>query len=440
MHRTALMFVALAYSGSAIAAGQPGESNDEIVTFTNDVRLFQGVEEKIGTNIFKDTAGIWATVDTSADLTFIMEGRSMLEWPEVFVNQWDQTENGGSVSITTKSEAKLKITGEILGVPLGYEVWKETIRWNRDFELRSLLLEGTRQGASVVLHAAGDSFYEIEEEFEIIDQSLSITVGGSVYPELESTLTGLSIDVDEALVTKTSETMMVAPPNENDGYVDFDATWKGEAEGNMKLIIKPWIEISVGRTTVGPFEFPIDVPIFQDTVPVASRPSDVSHDLPAARGSARTIDFGQIVLGDAETKTFTVQNLGNVELTGKSWVEGDDAFVMGQEPVLLARTNGGAPTEQDLEIDFLPIEEGSFTGTLHLETNDPINPEIVIPMAGAGIKSDDPNNGDPNDPNDDLINLPGSGCGCSTTSTSSGSMAAFGLLALLGLARRRRRS
>ena len=45
--------------------------------------------------------------DSSADLTFIMEGLSHLEWPVVLDNSWGQTERGGTITI----ESKAKVDG-----------------------------------------------------------------------------------------------------------------------------------------------------------------------------------------------------------------------------------------------------------------------------------------------------------------------------------------
>jgi MYXO-CTERM domain-containing protein len=312
------------------------------------------------------------------------------------------------------------------------------VDWTQTFELRSLLLEGTRQGKTAVLTAEGKNLVEFEEELEVSADFLYITVGGAVRPILEATVTAEAIEVGDGSVTSTTDILTVPKPATNDGFTEFDATWKGTLAGKMGLRVAPTVTVQVDRFTFGPLTYPLDIDIFSDTVPLESAPSKVTHDLPAGVAGARTLDFGQVVVGDSVTREFSLKNLGNVELKGTARVEGN-GFVMPAEAVLVARTNGGAATTQDFEIDFLPAAVGSFTGTLVFETNDPVNPEIRVPMAGAGVNPpDDDPDGDPNDTDDGdgLISQPGRGCGCDTSSpVGFGFAGLFGLLAVL---RRRR--
>lgn len=438
--RHSFLLVAALLIPTVSTAVEPGESNDEVVIFEGDERLFKGVEEAYGFGLFEEAVGIYAKVDVSSDMNFIMEGLSQLEWPEILENRWDQTERGGQITLRSKGRAWIELTGEILGVKLGYELWGEEIDWLETFELRSILLEGTRQGRSVELKARGEDLFDFEEEFELFDQDLIITTRGQVRPLLTATVNAHAIEVGDGAVTSVQDSAIVEPPDTNDGYSDFDAVWTGDLTGEMGMEFVPTVTVRVGSFTFGPLQYPLDVALFKDTVPLRSDRSAVSHDLPAARPGARTVDFGQVIIGEKSTREFTLSNVGNVELAGRATVEGV-GFVMPAETLLVARTNGGAATNQTFAIDFLPTSEGSFSGTLVLETNDPVEPEIRIPMAGAGANPpEDPGTGDPNDPGDGdgLVSLPGRGCGCNT-STPAGSVAAFGLLGLVGLLARRRR-
>ncbi|MFK7929425.1 MAG: MYXO-CTERM sorting domain-containing protein [Myxococcota bacterium] len=438
MFRPALLIAALAIPTTSLAV-ESGESNSETVVFEGDKRLFSGVEEAYGFGLFDEAVGIYAKVDVSTDMNFVMEGLSDLSWPEILENTWDQTERGGQITLRSKGRIWIELTGEIAGISLGYEIWGEEIDWIETFELRSILLDGTRQGKSVELKARGADVVDIEEEFEVFDKSLIITTRGQIRPLLTATVNAHAIEVGEGAITSTSDRTVIEPPDVNDGFTEFDAVWTGDLAGEMGVEFVPTISVRAGRFSFGPLSYPIDVGVFNDTVQLKSDRSAVNHDLPAARAGSRTVDFGQVTLGEKSTRDFTLSNIGNVELAGTARVEGD-GFVMPNETILVARTNGGADTTQTLSIDFLPTAEGTFSGTLILDTNDPVQPEILIPMAGAGATlPEDPGTGDPNDPNGgDVVNLPTSGCGCNST-TPAGSFAAFGLLGLVGLISRRRR-
>jgi len=442
MFRPALLLATLALPALAHAAEPlPGESNDEVVVFEGDERLFKGIEEAYGLDLWDEGVGIYAKADVATDLSFIMEGMSELAWPEVLENSWDQTERGGQITVKSKGAVYLEITGEIVGVKLGYELWREEVDWVETFELRSLLLDGTRQGSTVELTATGDNIVDFEEEFDVIKDSLSITVNGRLQPVLLATVNGHAIEVDQGSVNSTDGSMLVEPPEVNEGEVDFDATWVGDVQGKMGFRVTPTLTVKVGSFSVGPLQYPLDIDLFTDTVSLESDRSLVVHDLPAVEPGARTLDFGQVTLGESSTREFVVRNLGNVELEGTAYVEGD-GFVMEEEALLVARTNDGAATEQAISIDFLPTTEGTFSGTLVLLTNDPVQPEILIPMAGAGTSpAEDPGSGDPNDPGDGdgLVSQPHSGCGCSST-TPAGGLGGLLALGLVGVIARRRRN
>lgn len=442
MTRTALVLAALAVPSFAHAL-EAGESNDEIVTFSGDERLFKGIEEAWGFDLFDEAVSLKATADTSTDISFIMEGKSSLEWPEALSNSWEHTEQGGQIVLSNRAKLAITIRGEIAGFELGYELWSEEVRWEDTFELRSLLLEGTPQGRTATLASLGDSILEFEEEVTLSeDWGAYATIGGRVVPSLDAIVTANAIEVGDESVTSTDGSLLVEVPDVNEGYVDFEALWTGDVQGTMGITVIPTITLTVDSFVFGPLEYPLPIEVFSDTVGLDSDYEPVSHDLPAIEPGARTLDFGQVTVGDSSTRQFVVRNIGNVELAGEARVEGD-GFVMPVEALLVARDNEGPATEQILEVDFLPEAAGNFTGTLVLETNDPVTPELIIPMAGAGVNpSSDPGDDPDGDPNDDgdgqLVRQPGSGCGCDST-TPAGGFAALGLLGLLGLVARRRR-
>jgi MYXO-CTERM domain-containing protein len=446
MSRFALSLCAIALPLAGLANEPlPGESNDEVVTFELSERLFTGKEFEIGYDLTESGPGVWLRVDVSTDIDVAMEGKSSLVWPSVLDNSWDQTEKGGTLTLSNRGRAWIEITGRVAGIDLAFTLWEESLRWVETFTLRSLLLEGTRQGRTITLTPQGDALFDFEREFEVIENDVFITIGGAIRPFLSAVVTGDAIEVDDGVasgtVTRVREITAVARPRQNEGYADFEARWLGQLAGTMGLRTSPRVTVKVGRTTIGPLTVPLDLDIFSDTKPLRSRWSDVAHDLPVASPGTRTIDFGQVVIGDKTTREFTLNNLGNVELSGVATIEGA-GFVMPRTNLLIARTNNGPSTQQKISIDLLPAALGTFTGTLTLHTNDPVNPILTIPMVGVGVNAgDDGGNGDPNDPGNGggLVSQDGRGCGCSSVSPVSG-LGGLGLLGLIGLAARRRRS
>lgn len=447
MSRFALSLLVITLPMAALAdelGPRPGESNDQVVSFDVNERLFRGRQFEVGYDLTESGPGVWLYVDVTTDLEMAMEGRSMLEWPEVLANSWEQTEKGGSITLRNVGRAWIEIRGRVAGIDLAYTLWEESLRWTETFELRSLLLQGTRQGRTISLSPQGDALFDFETEFEVFSDDVRITLGAAIRPFLGTVITGNEIEVDDgrnmSRVQQTRQETTVAPPDTNDGWTDFSARWHGDMSGVMGLRTTPRIEVKVGRTTIGPLTFPLDLDIFSDTTTLRSSWSDVVHDLPAARPAVASLDFGQVVVGDKGVREFTIRNHGNVELSGLATVEGA-GFILPRTNLLLPRNNNASPTEQTFSLDFLPDDIGNFTGSLVLHTNDPVRPYITVPMVGVGIAPSDNGNGggNPNDPGDgSLVTQQGRGCGCSAVSPATG-LGGLGLLGLLGLVARRRR-
>jgi MYXO-CTERM domain-containing protein len=441
MTRNLFMLAVLAAPLAAVANEPlPGESNDEVVTFEGKATLFKGVDFSWELAPFGDLVKLAFKVDVSSELDYAQEARSSLAWPAVLENSWDQTEKGGVATLTNKGRAWFEITGTVSGVTLGYEIWEASVNWTESFTLNSLLLPGTRQGATRQLNSSGDPIIALTETFDITAGSY-ITIGASIKPFLVANLTGDAIEAGTTgRVEKTSDVTNINKPSSNQGFVDFNARWIGDFDGVIGFRTTPSLTVKIDSFFVGPIEVPIDLDIFDDAVAVNSAYTQVSHDLPAAQRGVNALDFGQIVMGDKSTKSFTLRNLGNVELVGVATVEGD-GFALPPTNLLLARTNNGGPTSQTFDIDLLPTQAGNYAGTLIIHTNDPVNPILTVPMAGVSYDPANPN--DPNNPDNpggsDLITQEGRGCGCSSVNPASG-LGGLAALGMLGLVLRRRRA
>lgn len=444
MIRTAflLSLISLPLAASANEGPLPGESNDEVVEFYIESTLFDGPqflrEIGFGSSSSDWSAGVRFVVDVETFLSFPMQARSSMEWPDILENSWGETETGGRVSLRNSGRVAIDLYGTIFGTPISYAVWERSLNWVEFIDISGLLLEGTRQGPSVTLRSTGDSLFTISESFTISD--ITITITGTIKPILDAVLTGRSINIDGQHITSTAETALVAAPRTNNGSAEFQSRWHGDFSGDMGLRLG--LEGSArsgGGTTVSTPELGYDLMIFSDEAKsVQSEWASVSHDLPAIRTSELSLDLGRVILGDSSSVELTVENHGNVELYGDVWAEGD-GYVFADYSLLLARNNHGAPTRDTFSVGFQPTELGEFTGTLFIHTNDPVQPYIEISLMGVGVDPADPG-GDPNDPGNGsgLVTQEGRGCGCSSVSPA-GSLGALALLGLGGLLARRRR-
>ncbi len=443
MTRLSVILATLMATNAALAV-EPGRSNDETVIFKTDERLFKGVDESLGFD-YEDTwlgqdikIGGSVNADTSCDLELVMEGTSTLSWPDILANKWKDNGDGDGGLITLKNKAAtwLEVSGEAFGIAVGYELWREEVDWRGEYRITSLLLEGTPGGKTATLAAKGDSLIEFEEDWSpnpTGDYPIEFTLRGSVAPKLNAVVTGKNIEIEDEVVTSTSAVAILDAPTKNNGEVMLEAKWNGQVDADVGLEFVPELEVSWRGFNVK-IPYPVYVDIFDDVVDFDTDWTEVVHDLPAAVPSVSTLDFGQVQYGEKGSTEFSIENIGNVDLTGKIRVEGDAAFVIADSVVLVPRDNDGPAKSQTFKVDFLPTEEASYAGEIILETSDPVNPEIRIPLAGVGVK-------EVVDPDGEGGNVTGlaRGCSCSTSAPAGAGFAGLLALGLIGLVGRRRR-
>jgi hypothetical protein len=146
-------------------------------------------------------------------------------------------------------------------------------------------------------------------------------------------------------------------------------------------------------------------------VPVVYTPSDVGADngsldivsddqaqpvvtvsLSGAAVAARDInvtpaslDYGQVSFGQTASLTATIQNLGGVDLTvGALTLTGSGDFALGLSaptPPFTVPAGGSV----DVPVDYTPSGLGLDNGTLEIDSDDPDEPVVSVPLSGEGV-------------------------------------------------------
>lgn len=426
MIRTLFICSILGASTAAVAGDSDafeGKSNDEDILFTGNGQLFNGLEYDSGVYSIIDDAGLRFFVDADADFSFEMEGRSSLEWPDALSHSWDQTDNGGTVLINTTTDIVAQVAGEIYGIAFTYNIWSESISWEGTEDFSSILMPKARQ-PSANIKVPGSDFYSIEKSVEVAE-GLNITLGGKIYPQLDATLQGVSIESDDAIVHELKEKALLGVPKANPGYTSVDSVWKGLLSGNISLRIVPWITVYYQKWGMefGPIQYDIPINLFDDVADVESDKARFNHDLPAIQTNLVSIDFGEVALGSVARKEIQINNLGEVKLDGEALTEGDLYFV--SDAIISAPTL----SRDSVTVEFIPNELGTFQGELVLNTNDPVRPQVIVPLVGTAVNIPVGNNGNNGDGSDRPSVSAPVGCGCTVAPVGG---APLGLLSLLG--------
>ena len=108
--------------------------------------------------------------------------------------------------------------------------------------------------------------------------------------------------------------------------------------------------------------------------------------MPALTASPSVIDFGEVEIGQTRTLMVSMLNEGSKNLTISNLMlmaADGTSFALGTIPVLPAVVPPA--TTVNAEIRFVPTTEGSATGTFHIVSDDPENPETVLQVNGEAL-------------------------------------------------------
>jgi hypothetical protein len=106
-------------------------------------------------------------------------------------------------------------------------------------------------------------------------------------------------------------------------------------------------------------------------------------------GDPNTIDFGQIAVGGSATEFLLVGNEGTLPLDVTSVSTDQPEFTASPGSFTLSPGDS-----QTVEVTFTPTANGPFTGTLTIQSNDPVRPQIEIGLVGEGVSGTAAGHGD----------------------------------------------
>ncbi len=108
--------------------------------------------------------------------------------------------------------------------------------------------------------------------------------------------------------------------------------------------------------------------------------------MPTLAADPAMVDFGALAIGRTRTLTVSMLNEGTADLTisALELIAADGtSFQLGAIPELPAVVPPSNTVTA--EIRFVPDTEGSATGTFRISSNDPDNPETVLPVSGEAL-------------------------------------------------------
>jgi MYXO-CTERM domain-containing protein len=407
------MLFALICSASAY------DSPDQDVHFEDEVDLYEGVEYDSGWVPSGSPIALRFRVVSEGAASVDMEGVSWLYWPPALTHGYTPEAESGLFLL----DSEVGIAADFLVDTGGYYsestifedinvydglVWFDPWLFeDQETNLVEIASEGAR----------GELF---NFDFDIL-QVLTAYVAVDSRTDARASFQGERITTNELVVdTTVHEEVFEAPAGD---VLELESTFTGTYGAGLDIVFIPVFGVCgdfIGCIDLAEFELPIalvDSEFEQDFEPVY-----LEHDLPLAVVDTTECDFGEVLVGQIATCEVTLANWGQLPLEGTAGILGAGEF-----EVFPGDVYANADLADGLTVTFSPSVEGEQTASLILNTSDPGNEALEIPLIGTGYLEEEEL---------PTISAEVGTCGCTSTPTR-GSLA--GLVALLGLVALRRR-
>jgi len=111
-----------------------------------------------------------------------------------------------------------------------------------------------------------------------------------------------------------------------------------------------------------------------------------SDMLPEITVTPESIEFGTGIIGNTYIEEFSIENTGTDSLIIYAInLEGEDVFYL-KDPAKYDEYIIKPGEEEIIELFFQPFEEKDYSANLIIECNDPVTPEIEVPVSGKGVE------------------------------------------------------
>lgn len=413
-----LMIPSLAFAYDSDVQNIELEANQE---------LFRGEEVSAFFPAPDSTVAIKFGADTATDLQLAMAAQSQLTWPETMGHTISSLVGGGEATFITTTTLSAAIRVNLFDQVVDVDIWSQAFEWTSTNWFDSLLLPEGTGSTALGLTLDSDSHYFYETLDWNVSEDIVIAFGIRGTPVSTAIVTGDHMTFNG--VDVAHEDLANLPMTANRGSYEVNATWYGHITSSQAVELVPFVEV-----TWDDFSFPLEFynytfDLGNDDRDITSKVTTFEHAIPTI-DTYTVLDLGDVQVGELTEREFEIGNLGEMTLNGSAIMQGDAAF-----DVLDRNFSVIADSDTTLTVSFQPTVEGDFQGELILRSNDPMDPELAIPVVGTAVPlptiDDDPNEGPVGE---GQIR----GCGCSSSGTGApGAALGLGLIGLLGLRRRR---
>ncbi len=387
------------------------ESEVQQIEIDQEVVLFDKVLAETGYVPSGSPLAINFAVDAQQTAWVEMLAEAEVTWPEALSLGWIGVQESGWISMLTEVALVTSVEYDISGYSGAYEVDVRTITMEGETGFDPLLLPGSEQESVAISHEGElDSIFIKVSPISLVEIAGSVTISVNSHTSLE----GVRIDNEgEDSLEQDGDTTQIEVPE--DSALDVSSAWVGLWDSNINLRFTPALEICAKLTfwdyCYELLAFDYDLEVTDTQFEESFDPVDYVFPIPWMSASPTSHDFGEQLIQTTVFFELETDNNGLLDLEGTAHINGDEAFEVWPEVLY-------APAESfdGLFITFTPLKPGEYSAVVTLETNDPHQLTVEIPVTGIGItpKTDiDPEGADDDNSGNNIIESV-STCGCAT--------------------------
>ena len=417
------------------------ESVPQDIPLRDFVELWNGSEFDTGWVPSGSPLQVRFQIQSSGGAEVEMDGVGHMGWPDGLTMAIDPVADTGEIIVDAALEAVTSIKFDVDIYTWESEIDRRGIDVEGEASFSPFLLTGDVPDVVEVLFE-GDTNELLNWDFQVftgVTAGITVDLG----PEAVTTFTGENWYVDGERLDTVGQQAWVEPLGE--AYQDVGVEFIGHWNSSLDLVLNPVFEVCVdlvGCWDLVDIELPI--PLASDDFDQFFPTSTVVFPLPVIGELPARHDYGTIDLGATAVLELPIENIGALDLEGVAFVTGSSFF-----SVYPDYFQAGPSYTDGVVVSFAPDAEGDFEGTLVLQSNDPLEPEIEIPLLASAKVPYTDNGPSPGGDNaadgtggrakPQVIRTEVGGCGCTAVDDQStgGGLALFALGGLVFLRRRR---
>lgn len=429
-----LASLALAIPSVSLAQDVEYASEPQEVLFEDHFDAFEAIEFDTGPVPSGSPVAVQFYLKSRGGSYAEMEAVSDVTWPDALTHQLNGVPGTGLFELVCNLDLVAQVTFDIWDFKGAYIVWEENLDLDDAIEFDPLLLpEGSPE--VVQLSVDGEGIVDPYRTSIPLFAGLRLDFVADLFPRVTGSLRGDRIVTNEAVQTSAVVSTLHDVPERDPGLLEMESIYFARVGAALDVVIRPEIELCapiIGCFRVARFDVPIG--LVDEDVEREFKPVWYEHPLPAMEAPVTTHDFGEVEVGTLANLQLPLSNIGLMDLEGTLTIESESDGVFSVFPEYF---QAGPDNTDGAVVTFAPGAEGLQSAVLVITSNDPLRPELRIPIAGTGWVEPVEELVDPAE--DGRLSGEVRGCGCSSGSTSGSGLAALlGGLALVLVARRRR--